>query len=128
MALASLVALSVMALAACSDPGPASREVTQAEVSGYASESEPPLLLDVRTAEEYARGHIPGAVNIPHTELKERLAEVGKSDHGVVVYCRSGRRAGIAAEILLGAGIDVGHLEGDMLAWQEAGLPVEVDP
>ena len=53
------------------------------------------FVLDVRTPEEYAAGHVPGAVNIPHDQLASRLAEVPK-DTEVVLYCRSGRRAEIA--------------------------------
>jgi rhodanese-related sulfurtransferase len=83
-----------------------------------------PLVLDVRTPEEYASGYVPGAVNIPHDQLASRLAEVPK-DRPVVLYCRSGRRAGIAAELLAANGYrDLMHLEGDMQAWAEKGRPV----
>lgn len=78
-----------------------------------------PIILDVRTAEEYAEGHVPGAINISHDELAERLAEI-ESARGVelVVYCRSGRRAGIAEALLAEQGFtNLEHLEGDMLAW-----------
>jgi len=86
-----------------------------------------PMILDVRTAEEFAEGHVPGAINISHDELADRLAEIeAAKEAGVIVYCRSGRRAGIAEELLLGEGYaNVQHLEGDMLAWLEANQPVE---
>ena len=86
-----------------------------------------PMILDVRTAEEFAEGHVPGAINISHDELADRLAEVAAAkEAGVIVYCRSGRRAGIAEELLLGHGFsNVQHLEGDMLAWLEAKRPTE---
>jgi rhodanese-related sulfurtransferase len=85
------------------------------------------LLLDVRTADEFSKGHVPGAVHIPYTELAERLDEVrSKPEKGVVVYCESGRRAGIAEGMLRQAGLDhIRHLEGDMAAWRHAGLPIE---
>jgi phage shock protein E len=53
------------------------------------------LVIDVRSAEEYAEGHIEGAVNIPHTEI-DRLTELIGDDlaRPVVVYCRSGNRSG----------------------------------
>jgi rhodanese-related sulfurtransferase len=82
------------------------------------------FLLDVRTPEEYAEGHIAGAVNVPYDQLATRLAEVPK-DKDVVLYCRSGRRAGIAADVLAANGYTrLSHLEGDMIAWSEKGRPV----
>jgi rhodanese-related sulfurtransferase len=82
------------------------------------------FLLDVRTPQEYAEGHIAGAVNVPYDQLATRLAEVPK-DKDVVLYCRSGRRAGIAAEVLAANGYKrLSHLEGDMIAWTEKGRPV----
>lgn len=85
------------------------------------------LVLDVRTPEEFAEGHVPGAINIPHTELADRLDEVrAAGDVDVVIYCRSGRRAGIAHETLDMTGFArLHHLTGDMLGWLEKGLPVE---
>src|SRR5512134_2665749 len=77
------------------------------------------VVLDVRTPDEYVAGHVPGAVNIPHDQVAARLAEVPK-DKDVVIYCRSGRRTGLAAELLAANGYSrLGHLEGDILAWQE---------
>src|SRR5262245_49370931 len=59
------------------------------------------VILDVRTPEEFAEGHVPGAINIPHDQLASRLIEInGDKDKDVVLYCRSGRRAGMAAETL----------------------------
>jgi rhodanese-related sulfurtransferase len=82
------------------------------------------FLLDVRTPQEYAEGHIAGAVNVPYDQLATRLAEVPK-DKDVVLYCRSGRRAGIAADVLAANGYTrLSHLEGDMNAWMEKGRPV----
>ena len=82
-------------------------------------------VLDVRSPEEYASGHVPGAVNIPYDQIASRMAEVPK-DQDVVLYCKSGRRAGIAAEVLAGQGYTrLQHLEGDIVAWVEKGRPVE---
>lgn len=88
------------------------------------------FVLDVRSPEEYATGHVPGAVNIPFDQVAGRLAEIPK-DQDLVLYCRSGRRARIAADVLLANGYAAPSLlEGDMAAWQRADLPVErpVDP
>jgi len=101
--------------------------VSQDEVMRMIDAGTAPMVLDVRTAEEFAEGHVPGAINISHDELAERLAEIDAAkESGLVVYCRSGRRAGIAEELLLTQGFNnVQHLEGDMLAWLEAQRPVE---
>jgi rhodanese-related sulfurtransferase len=84
------------------------------------------LVLDVRGAAEFDEGHIPGAINIPHDVLGERIAEIGPvGERDVVVYCRSGRRAEIALETLKGAGFSrLFHLEGDYLRWSEEGRSV----
>ena len=82
------------------------------------------FVLDVRTPQEYAEGHVPGAVNVPYDQLASRLAEVPK-DKDVVLYCKSGRRAGIAADVLAANGYKrLSHLEGDMNAWVEKGRPI----
>lgn len=82
-------------------------------------------ILDVRSAAEYAEGHVPGAVNIPHTELAGRLDEVRTSGE-VVLYCMVGPRARMAEKTLVESGAtQILHLEGGMTAWLEDGLPVE---
>ena len=86
-----------------------------------------PVVLDVRTSEEFSAGHIPGAINIPHDQLADRLADLPASrDQPVVVYCRSGRRAALAEDVLRRNGFtQVRHLEGDMPGWEAAARPVE---
>lgn len=82
-------------------------------------------VLDVRSPEEFASGHVPGAVNIPYDQVASRLAEIPK-DKELVLYCRSGRRAGLAAAELEKAGYeDLKLMQGDMPGWEKAGLPVE---
>ncbi|MBT8047660.1 MAG: rhodanese-like domain-containing protein [Xanthomonadales bacterium] len=75
-----------------------------------------PLWIDVRTADEYVSGHVDGAVNIPYTEITSRIGEVAEDKEApIYVYCRSGRRSGIALESLQQAGftnvVNVGGLE-----------------
>ena len=83
------------------------------------------FVLDVRTPQEYAEGHVPGAVNVPYDQLASRLADVPR-DKDVVLYCKSGRRAGIAADVLAANGYTrLSHLEGDMPAWAAKGHAVE---
>ncbi|HWU88152.1 MAG TPA: rhodanese-like domain-containing protein [Kofleriaceae bacterium] len=67
------------------------------------------VVLDVRTADEYAEGHLPSAVNVPVQELAQRMAEVnalvsGDKARPVVVYCASGNRASKAKQALEAAG------------------------
>jgi len=83
------------------------------------------VVIDVRSAEEYSQGHVPGAVNIPHDQIALRLAEVPQ-DKDVVLYCHSGRRAGLAADVLKANGYTrLSHLAGDMVAWQQNGRPLQ---
>ena len=86
-------------------------------------------LIDVRTAEEYAEGHLFGAENIDvkDTLFAERIKGI---DGEVAVYCRGGRRSLKAAEQLAAGGCTVYNLDGGILAWQKAGKPtttVETD-
>jgi len=88
------------------------------------------VVLDVRTAEEYQAGHVPGAINIPYDQLPGGLAAFGVSpDQPVVTYCRSGRRAGVALQALAVAGFDkLGYLQGDFPGWAASGRPVVEGP
>ena len=79
------------------------------------------FVADVRDKEEYAKGHIPGAVNIYVGELEKRLAEV-PSDRPVVSVCSTGNRSGLGASILARGGLKKVHnLIGGMTAWKEKG-------
>lgn len=106
-------------------PAPKAAPMTQEQfLEHQAKHPEQLFVLDVRTPEEYAEGHVPGAVNVPHDQIGARLAEVPK-DKDVVLYCRSGRRAGIAADVLAANGYTrLSHLEGDMQEWVAKGRPV----
>lgn len=75
------------------------------------------LVLDTRSAAEFAGGHLPGALNVPHTELRGRLDEVRAAAAGrpVRALCGSGVRSAIAHRVLAQAGIDSASLSGGML-------------
>lgn len=77
------------------------------------------LLLDVRTPQEFAQGHLDGAVNIPFDELAARLTEIGAKDRQVVVYCHSGRRSALARQTLSDAGYPYVYDLGPMTAWPQ---------
>jgi phage shock protein E len=102
--------------------------ISQAELLGKLDDESAPLVLDVRSAGEYAAGHVPGAKNVPVQELSGALpalldaAAAGQRE--VVVYCERGGRAARAEALLREAGFEtVLHLEGDMAAWRAASLP-----
>lgn len=84
------------------------------ELDDVASSS---LVLDVRSRAEFAAGHVPGALNVPHTELRERLDEVRAAADGrpVRALCGSGVRSHIAHRVLTQAGLDSASLSGGML-------------
>ena len=83
------------------------------------------LLLDVRTVEEYTKAHIPTSVNIPLSEIETNLTRLSDFKSApVVVYCRSGVRAGKAIALLEDNGFtNVMHLKGDMMGWETENRP-----
>ena len=85
-------------------------------------------LVDVREAEEFAAGHVPGAVNLPLSTFKaEQLPP--PSEIPVVLMCRSGRRAGEAMTIAEAAGrSDVSVYTGSMIEWTEKNGPIVTGP
>ena len=85
------------------------------------------LVLDVRDAAEYAKGHMLNARNIPLGELEARSAELDKHKaKPVIVVCDTGNRSGRAAAALRKKGFEqVFTLGGGIGAWQQAGLPLE---
>ena len=83
------------------------------------------IILDVRTPEEFASGHIPGAINIPYTHLPARLSELpDEGDKDIVLYCVTGVRVERAVERMREQGYSrLLHLDGDMKAWDEKNRP-----
>ncbi len=85
-----------------------------------------PVVIDARSPEEFSQGHILNALNIPHDQMQARLGELEpyKSDK-IIVYCRTGQRSAKAASILAKNGFTaVYKMNGGMLSWQGANLPV----
>jgi rhodanese-related sulfurtransferase/thiol-disulfide isomerase/thioredoxin len=85
-----------------------------------------PLILDVRTLEEYADGHLEDATLIPVGELSERIADIGQyKNRAVLVYCRSGNRSLAASQILRRHGFQkVYNLKGGLNDWRRTGFVV----
>lgn len=100
-------------------------DVTPAQVAS--NEAKDWVILDVRSPEEFEAGHVPNAINIPHTEIADNIERLlGHINKPVVVYCRSGFRAAKAGNILIENGFSqVKHLDGDMQGWEKSGNPIE---
>ena len=83
-------------------------------------------LLDVRTAAEFAEGHIAGAVNIDmhQSDFKQRAMELFDRSRPLLIYCRSGRRSMAAASVLATVGFRLINLKGGIIGWEQARMPV----
>ncbi|HFQ91381.1 MAG TPA: rhodanese-like domain-containing protein [Chromatiales bacterium] len=104
-------------------------EIKTAEAVQIMSRDDP-VVIDTRSPEEFSQGHILNALNIPHDQMEARLGELEphKQDK-VIVYCRTGQRSAKAASILAKNGFTgVYKMNGGMLAWQGANLPVVTSP
>ncbi|ALO40797.1 rhodanese-like domain-containing protein [Pseudoalteromonas phenolica] len=84
----------------------------------------PHKIIDVRSPEEFAAGHVKGAINIPFNQIDQHQDLLNTlKENTLVVYCRSGRRAGIFERALSKDGFTLLHLTGDMNSWQAENLP-----
>ncbi len=98
--------------------------ISPTEAAAWLKDHKGAQLIDVRSAGEYADGHLAGAKLIPVQEIGDRLSEIDK-DKPVLLYCRSGHRSGVALKVLLEHGYaDAKHIQGGINAWKSAGLPV----
>ena len=120
--------LAAVLLTACGQDKENDREAVYVNITAEAARQimdteEGYIILDVRTREEYDQGHIPGAVLIPDTEIKARAEEVlTDKDQLILVYCRSGRRSKLAAQILVELGYTNIKEFGGIIHW-----PYEVE-
>jgi len=124
--LSVLLALCIN-ISACSSSIAGNKQIPATELIEQIKLDKAPVILDVRTAEEYLQGHVPGAINIEYRELPSRINEINSfSNKKIVVYCERGVRANIAEETLKKAGFtEVLHLKGDMSGWRDRGFEVE---
>lgn len=129
----SLLVASLFAVACGSSSEQTSTGIRVVSPSDASSiQNEPPeglVVLDVRTPEEFAEGHLEGATMIDFysPDFRDRLAELDP-DQPYLIYCRSGNRSGQTRAILeeLEFG-DVADVDGGIVAWQAKGLPVVLD-
>ncbi|MEL6816849.1 MAG: rhodanese-like domain-containing protein, partial [Cyanobacteria bacterium J06598_3] len=111
----------------------ASEQLTVQALAAEIEQGRAPLILDVRSPEEYAEGHIPGAVNIPFREMPDQLnklrqlsSQLDGEPGEVIIYCERGVRANIAEQSLIEAGFTTTiQLTGHMKAWRDGNLPIE---
>lgn len=114
-------------LGACAT-GASGSTVQDVDVAGLRAaldRGEVPVLLDVRTPEEFAAGHVPSAKNVPLDELPSRLAEAGPEGAKVYVICQSGRRSAQASQTLAASGRVPINVLGGTAAWRGAGLQID---
>ena len=94
------------------------RQISQEEAAQLIERESGYVILDVRTAEEFAAGHIPGAVNLPNEDIGgERPAELPDTKQLILVYCRTGRRSKEASQKLLELGYDNVAEFGGIVTW-----------
>lgn len=119
-----LLLLAVMLLTACGQNKEAAYvSITAEEAKEIMDTEEGYIILDVRTLEEYNKGHIPGAIVISHDEIAERAeGMLPDKDQLLLVYCRSGRRSKLAAEALVELGYTNIKEFGGIIDW-----PYEVE-
>ena len=102
--------LSLLLLTGCgAAPSPAAdasyQQISQEEAARIMESGEDYVILDVRTPEEFASGHIPGAVNIPNESIgTQKPAELPDTQQQILVYCRSGNRSKQASQKLADLG------------------------
>ena len=99
-----------------------------ADVAGFAElvADSSVVVLDVRTASEYAEGHIEGSINLDQgqSDFMEQARAALPADRKIAIYCRSGRRSANAAGRLADEGYLCVNLKGGIIAWKESGKSV----
>ena len=114
--------LSIMLLSACSAPGGSAnsyRQISMDEAVEMMKKESGYIILDVRRHDEYAEGHIPGAINVPNEEIgTAEIPELPDKAQLILVYCRSGRRSKEASEKLVKLGYTNVVEFGGILDWK----------
>ena len=116
--LAGLAAVLLAGCGAAGNPAGSYRQISQEEAAAMMESERDYILLDVRTEEEYAQGHIPGAICIPNETIgTEDVEALPDKDQLIFVYCRSGRRSREAALILAELGYTEVYDIGSLIGW-----------
>lgn len=94
------------------------QNITAAQVKARLDKGDMLTVIDVRTKEEYASGHVPGSILIPFDEIKAKASQLPQDKNTeIVVYCRSGRRSAIAADTLIALGYNRIYDMGAISSW-----------
>ncbi len=94
------------------------QNITAAQVKARLDKGDMLTVIDVRTKEEYASGHVPGSILIPFDEIKAKAGQLPQDKNTeIVVYCRSGRRSAIAADTLIALGYNRIYDMGAISSW-----------
>jgi rhodanese-related sulfurtransferase len=104
--------------------GPTAPTISASELNEKLKFGKHPVVVDVRQPDEFNLGHIAGAKLIPLGEIRKRLGELPKGRE-IVCVCASGSRSRSAAKVLLKEGFTVLDMQGGMLAWRHAKLPMQ---
>ena len=114
-----LISLSLFGMTACSDGGSNSYDqITPQEAKTIMDTESDYIIIDARTNEEFAEGHIENAILIPEYEIADRADnELPDKDALILVYCRSGRRSKIASEELVKLGYTNVKEFGGIIDW-----------
>ena len=114
--------LSAMLLSSCGTPGnssPGYRQISMDEAVKMMRDEKDYIILDVRRPDEFASGHIPGAINVPNEDIgTAEIAELPNKSQLILVYCRSGRRSKEASEKLVKLGYTNIVEFGGILDWK----------
>jgi rhodanese-related sulfurtransferase len=99
------------------------KTISVSDASAMIQSSSNLLVVDVRTPQEYAQGHLKGAINIPLSDLPLRMSGLDRN-RPILVYCRTGSRSAQASAILVKAGFtQVYNMDGGITAWINSGYP-----
>ena len=103
--------------------------ITCTEVSEILGKPGAPRMIDVREPAEWVSdlGHVAGSELIPLGTLAQRAGELAGEAREIVIICKSGMRAGKAADFLAAQGLKARVMTGGMMAWNAAGLPINRD-
>ena len=127
LVLASLAAVAIVSITFfnffCVGQQLAYKTISVSDASAMIQSSPNLLVVDVRTPEEYAQGHLQGAINIPLSDLPLRIGGLDPN-RPILVYCQTGYRSAQASAILVKAGFtQVYNMDGGITAWINSGYP-----
>jgi len=100
--------------------------VTPDQLNSRLSSETPPLVIDVRSPDEYSSEHIPGAISLPAPTVNRHLDQIRAAGGNAVLYCNDLHFTKFAEQVLMRKGVKgFYHLEGGLNGWREAGLELE---